>query len=203
MTTLIQKSKNKTLTFEIDDAGLLKKFKDKTGESEFHVPFEQISGNKAFIMQENKTALSIGILILALAIVLFVAYFYDTDIPLTSSLFWFVVATAILVYYFKTRTRKLLLFISGNKHIDFFSTLPTRKEVEDFIDVLINQRRVMMDAKYGQPNKLLDYSQQVSNFNWLLNSRIITKAEYDSKMNVLNELFNINQNPARIGFNSN
>lgn len=51
-------------------------------------------------------------------------------------------------------------------------------------------------------NKNLDFSQQLENLNWLINSRAISKKDYDLKVGELNALFSSPSGNNRIGFSS-
>ncbi len=72
-----------------------------------------------------------------------------------------------------------------------------------FIDLLIKKRNEYLDTRYGQPSKMLAYAPQLENFNWLVNARVINQQQYDEKVKLLNEFFNVNQHANKIGFSKN
>ena len=200
MTTLEQRVRFKTFKFEIDDAGLSKKITLRNGESEFHTPFEKITVNRSYLVQDNKTALVAGVLLLLISIIVFLASFSDKSIQAATALLWLAFSCIGFVAYFKTKERKLFLITSENATIEFYNDKPTKEMVNIFINELIKQRNIYLNSKYGQPSKRLEYTPQLDNFNWLLNTKVISKAEYDQKMAVLNSLFHANPGNNKIGF---
>jgi hypothetical protein len=203
MKTLEQISKSNTFKFEIDDAGLFRKVISKKSETEFHIPFEKISSNRSFVSLENKNGLWIGLVFLLLTIVLFVLSFKDNSIEKGSSAIWLTASVICFIVYFNSKEKKVLLFTTENKSIEFLGDKPSREIVDEFINELIKERNTTLNSKYGQPTKLLEFTPQLENFNWLLNARVISKAEYEQKVLALNSLFNSNSSNNQIGFASN
>lgn len=202
MKTLEQISKSNTFIFEIDDAGLFRKVINKKSETEFHIPFEKISSNRSFVNLENKNGLWIGLAFLLLTIVLFVLSFKDNSIEKGSSAIWLTASVICFIVYFNSKEKKVLLFTTENKSIEFIGDNPSREIVDEFINELIKERNTNLNSKYGQPTKLLEFTPQLENFNWLLNTRVISKAEYEQKVSALNSLFNSNSSNNQIGFAS-
>jgi hypothetical protein len=203
MKTLEQISKSNKFNFEIDDAGLLKKVKTNKSESEFHIPFEKITGNRSFVSLENKNGLWIGLAFLALSITLFAISFKYNSVEKESSIIWLFVAIICFIVYLTSKEKKILLFTTENKTIEFLGDKPSREAVDEFINEVIKERNIILNSKYGQPSKLLEFTPQLDNFNWLLNSRVISKVEYDQKVISLNSLFNANTSNTQIGFSPN
>ncbi len=200
MNTLTQKDHFQTFEFTIDDAGLLKKIRLKHGESEFHTPFEKITGNKIYIVQDSKLAMVLGVGFAILSLILFISSFSDKDIEKAAAPIWLAASLISFLVYVKTKKRKLFLNTSENQTIEFYNNKPSREEVDAFIKELIAQRNDYLNTKYGQPSKRLEFGQQIDNFNWLLNTRVISRGEYDEKVNTLNAMFNITPGDNKIGF---
>jgi hypothetical protein len=199
MIALIQKTRTRTLHFEIDDAGLLKKTIVKSGESEIHTPFEKITTNKSYVVEQNKISLVIGFLLLVVSIAVFITGFYDKNVERGAAAIWLLISAIAFYMYFKTRERKIFLITAENKLIEFYSDKPTPEAVSEFTNELIKKRNTYLNSKYGQPQKMLEYTPQLDNFNWLLNVRAISKLEYDEKVATLNAIFN-NAAGNKIGF---
>ena len=200
MKTLTQKDHFQTFDFTIDDAGLLKTIRLKHGESEFHTPFEKITGNKIYLVEDSKLAMVLGAGFALLSLILFISSFSNTDIEKVAAPIWLAASVISFLVYVKTKKRKLFLKTSENQTIEFYNDKPSREEVDAFIKELIEHRNDYLNTKYGQPSKRLEFGQQIENFNWLLNTRVISRVEYDEKVNTLNAMFNITPGENKIGF---
>ena len=200
---LKQKSFGRSIESSIDDAGLVQKIVTSSGESEYHFTYEEITTERVSFKEENTTIFAIAIAFgcmsgFGILITLSEAFRYQL-----LNLFLIIPTIGLFIYYLKAKKHKIHLFTTRNRVIEFFSNAQEKEEVKQFIEELLNQRNIFLFEKYGQPTRNLDYAQQLANLNWLLNSRAITKPQYDEKLQLLNSLFNINTPSKPIGFAAN
>lgn len=199
---LIQKSGLKTISFIIEDTGLLKKIKSKQVESEQHFPFEQIGTNRATLLDHNKGMFTIGIILAGIALITLISDLAGQDVEKMATPLWATFSAVFFVLYFRSRKKKLFLQMNDNRNIEFSAGKENLEEVSKFIENIISERNTYLISKYGLLNKNLDFSQQLENLNWLLNSRAISKKDYDLKVGELNALFSSSSGNNRIGFSS-
>jgi hypothetical protein len=203
MKTLEQKTYFQTATFTIDDTGLLRTFKGRTEESEYHFSFETITTNKSVVVEDKR-----GLLVLACAsaipaLIFMIAKFTSDSISFGAILFWMAVSGVLFYSYFKNRHKLLFIHTGDSKQLKFYAEKPSCEEVNAFAEQLIEARNAYLFSKYGQPTRHLDYASQLNNLNWLLNSRAVSKKVYDEKLNELNALFGHAPSNATIGFTTN
>lgn len=203
MKTLEQKTRVKIFRYEIDDSGLTKKTFSKSGDSEYHLPFEKITTNKIVKNYENKSALYIGLLLLGISIFVLLIQFFKHPVEEFAYLFWLFLSVISLGYYFFTKRTELCLVTTENKALDFIGDNPSKEAVTSFFEQLIDQRNTILKLKYSQPTKHLEYAQQVDTLNWLLNMKVVTRAEYEGKILELNSLFSNSSGNEKIGFSLN
>ncbi|OIQ97371.1 hypothetical protein GALL_206310 [mine drainage metagenome] len=197
--TLIQQGTFKTLNFTIDDTGLQFHKKRRESNIELHFAFEQIKTNKASEIDHNKFLLVCANIAAFFFLLFFIMSFSDRTIEGSTIIFWLVTSLAIFIIYFFSRSKKIYLYTTENKLIEFYADKPNENEVNEFIEELLNERTTYLVSKYGNPNRNLEYAPQLDNLNWLLNVKAITKSTYDEKIRELNSLFN-NISNSPIGF---
>lgn len=198
--TLIQRLGNKTKEFSIDDTGLLLFVKSKESEKELYYPFEVICTSKATILDHNKTTLVIAYIFAIITIIVFIAGFFDPTVEIIAAPIWALISIVLFIYYYKTKKKKTYLQTTDNRTIEFVIEDGPHDTVDNFIHELINERNTYLISKYGNINRHLEYNPQLENLNWLLNARVISKAQYDEKIQELNALFNGNSGTKSIGF---
>ncbi|HRH47637.1 MAG TPA: hypothetical protein PLP23_02725 [Panacibacter sp.] len=198
--SLEQKGMFETYNFLIDDAGLSVKHKKGKDISEYNIPYEKITANRYTHIDDNKTILFAGLIICVISAAVFTASITGQDVEPGAAVFWLVIGLIFLGYYFIIRKKRLIVVTTDNKAINFFQENPSIETVNEFINNLIEMRNKNLLDKYGKPNKLLEYSVQYDNLNWLLNTRAITKEIYEQQLQALNILFNQSSQNSTIGF---
>ena len=198
--SLEQKGMFETYNFLIDDAGLSVKHKKGKDISEYNIPYEKITANRYTHIDDNKTILFAGLIICVISAAVFTASITGQDVEPGAAVFWLVIGLIFLGYYFIIRKKRLIVVTTDNKAINFFQENPSIETVNEFINNLIEMRNKNLLDKYGRPNKLLEYSVQYDNLNWLLNTRAITKEIYEQQLQALNILFNQSSQNSTIGF---
>ncbi len=197
---LIQKTTFKTIEFTIDDTGLLFHRKSKNSEAELHFSFEQIKTNKVTEVDHNKLLVVTASIAALVAIIAFGARFSDETILPSTIFIWACISTALFIFYFQSRNRKIYLYTSDNNVIAFFANKKDIIDTNEFIEQLFHDRNLYLVSKYGNPNRNLDYTFQLNNLNWLLDTKALSKSSYDEKFRELNALFNNNLSKNPIGF---
>lgn len=198
--TLTQKVSFQTTVFSIEDTGLLIIQKAKQGETELHFPFEQIKTNKATVLDHNKGALTLAFAFAGIALFAFILGFIDKTIESMGAHWWLMISIILFIVYFKTKRKKIYLQTNENKIIEFHADKSNLHNVTIFIEQLLIERNTYLVSRYGNLNRNLEFGTQLDNLNWLLNSRAISKVQYDEKIQELNALFNGNTGSKPIGF---
>ena len=201
-TTLEQKNYFDTFIFSIEDAGVKKKTIKNNGTSEFQVSFEKITTTKKYNTNQNKPLLFLACIFFVAGLISFIASSSDSSVSATTTLIWLLLGGCCLFAYFKTRIYRIFLYTSDNTAFIFNRDKPSREEVENFIDNIIKKRNISLVAKYGNPNRNLQYASQLENLNWLLNIQAITLDDYNTKVGLLNSLFSTTSGKSNIGFAS-
>jgi hypothetical protein len=200
--TLQQKIGRQNTEYVIDDAGLKKVTHAKFGASEFHIPFEQIRTNKTFVLEQNKSCLGLAIFFAGIFLLTFIMGAMDM-VEATALPWWFAISISLFAIYYKSRAHKLYVETNDGKVIEFTLTKETHLIVTEFVDLMMQERNRYLISKYAQLNKNLEYGSQLENLNWLLNSRAMTKEQYDGKVSELNTLFHTTASNKPIGFATN
>jgi hypothetical protein len=190
-TQLIQNN----ISFNIEDAGIVKKTSSKNGVSELHYSFESITNNKVCALEDNKALLVIATI---MAVISIISFAYDgMDF---SALICFALSGLLYYLYYKTRVKKLYVSTSDGQPLFFVADNPNLEEVAAFVDAVYAARNVYLLSKYSNLTKHVDYASQLNNLNWLLNNRVLSKGQYDQKIEELNSLFNSPLGNKPIGF---
>ncbi|RTL58749.1 MAG: hypothetical protein EKK37_10510 [Sphingobacteriales bacterium] len=197
---LVQKSGNKTLTYTIDDTGLLVQTKSRSKESEIHFLFENVKTNKVVALDHNKALLTLACVFGGITLLVLFMAFFDNTIDRVTIPFWGLISLVLFVVYFKTKQRKLFLQTSEHRSIDFIISRKNEKTVNEFVDMLLQERNIYLVSKYAVLSRHVSYATQLENLNWLLNNKAYSKSQYDEKIKELNVLFNGHPNNNPIGF---
>jgi hypothetical protein len=196
---LEQKINGKSMSYIIDDAGLKRVIGAKYGASEYHMPFEQIKTNKSFVFEHNKSCLGLAIFFGALALFVLILGILDAAEP-TAFPVWSLISAGLFVIYYRSRGHKLFIETTDGNSLVFILTNQNSEAVIAFADLLIQARNKYLLSKYSQLNRNLEYGGQLENLNWLLNTRALTKEQYDAKVVELNTIFHTHTGNKPIGF---
>lgn len=197
--TLEQIINGKTMSYIIDDAGLKTVTGAKYGASEYHIPFEQVKTNKSFVFEHNKSCLGLAIFFGALALFVLILGILDVAEPSAFPI-WSLISAGLFVIYYRSRGHKLFIETTDGNSLVFILTNENNEEVIAFVELLIQARNKYLLSKYSQLNRNLEYGGQLENLNWLLNTRALSKEQYDAKVVELNTLFHTHTSNKPIGF---
>jgi hypothetical protein len=70
-----------------------------------------------------------------------------------------------------------------------FSNKPNTEAVDHFIEEILSRRKEYLAQRYTQFNRNLSFEPQYYNLNWLLETEVINKHEYDQKLAELNGIY--------------
>jgi hypothetical protein len=185
----------KNISIEIEDAGIIKKTTNKNGTSELNYSFESITNDRVYVLEDNKALLVFAVIMTILSIIIL-----GSNGPDSPSLVYLAIGGVFGYFYYKSRVRKLYLSTSDGQTLFLLADIPNRDDVVSFVETVYSARNRYLLSKYSTLTKHVDYASQLNNLNWLLNNRVLSKGEYDAKVQELNSLFNSTPGSTPIGF---
>lgn len=85
------------------------------------------------------------------------------------------------VLCFKAPMDNKLILSGSNSKLTFFLDSPSRKEVEEYTNKLIEISKLKLVNKYSRIDSDIPEEVYMEQLNWLLNSNIISLLEYENK----------------------
>lgn len=181
MDRLEQKKLIETRVFKLHDDRVEVKTKNRDTESTVFFKYEEINQNKYFVNQKSQPNYSMYVICRNLAIILLLCnvfgvledwrYFY---IFLCSGCVFFV------IHAFSV-TRLTGLDVDGDHELIFYSNIPDTETVDEFIETLYEKRNAYLKQTY-----FAGCNQDTENFDaildWLLEINVITRQEYDARI---------------------
>jgi hypothetical protein len=183
--------------FELTDSGLKMRYKSAFNSWEVVVKFEDL-GAEVVTHKKGTTAFLICFLGASLLSIYSAMAGSKTANPEGQ---WMIAVTALgfLLAYLVTYERSLFLVKFGDRSfVEFFIDKPSRRQVDDYIALVLKQRNDVLLAKYGELNPAFPYDQNRGNQTWLLNNGVITMEEYNERIDALDLMFN--KPVSKIGF---
>ncbi|GER58436.1 hypothetical protein ULMA_05440 [Patiriisocius marinus] len=154
----------------------------KFGNSnEIDIPFENIEGEKVSHKISNNNTLFFSVLVYIVAIALFISKINNGGDDQSVSLFWAVIATIILAFYWFNRDDFWKIKLTDNNYLYIHKNIPNKEIPENFINSLISKRNEYLKENYLIIDENLDYQSQLSNFKWLKSIGAISKIEFEEK----------------------
>lgn len=152
----------------------------KFGNSnEIDIPFENIEGEKVSHKISNNNTLFFSVLVYIVAIALFISKINNGGDDQSVSLFWAVIATIILAFYWFNRDDFWKIKLTDNNYLYIHKNIPNKEIPENFINSLISKRNEYLKENYLIIDENLDYQSQLSNFKWLKSIGAISKIEFE------------------------
>ena len=140
-----------------------------------------------------KNGLNVFLILAAFFIVASIGMHYDTSenkVDLFGQIFAILLIPLCIALYFLTYKRARYLTGQGvPQPIELFSNKPDTEAVDNFIDEILSRRKQFLAQRYMQFNRNLSFEPQYYNLNWLLETEVINKQEYDQKLAELNGLY--------------
>ena len=170
--------------FELSPEGISVRQKGLFNSNEYTLKYDGIGTKIVKSKSSKKTWLIISILLFLLATGLLIEKVPGGGITLALSILF-------LAIFFFTFKHSFFLATQDNKSaIEFLTYKPSKQELQEFINKIKNKRKDYLLDKYGQITKMLSYQEQYHSLLWLSDNDVITKEEYDNKLQQLNAMFN-------------
>jgi hypothetical protein len=188
--TLTQRNLLSKHFYELSPDGLQITEKGVSKSRDYFITYEDI-GTKVIKFNKGKKGWLIAALIFLVLTGLL--YFLQQNGGNTDKDGYLVYAALTIIcaiVYLSTYTRAFLLVtIDDSNPISFLTNNPSESELNEFIQLLKNERKKYLLEKYGTLSKLISYEQQFNTLNWLNRNEVLTKDEYSAKIEELNSLF--------------
>lgn len=175
--------------FEILDSKLRYKETKYGNEKEIFIPFESILPNKSSYVDKNYVLLGVSICFLLITIWIYNMRFEGRNNDNSSYFIWLFLSVITFLFYIITQKNFWKINLLDLNFIFIFKNEPSSKEAIDFIENLYVKRNVFLNEMYGDIDKNLQYEHQLSNIKWLRIMEVITKEEYEKKIDQLNEIY--------------
>lgn len=188
----------KTKEFKIVENGV-RYFEKGPGNSlEGLYRFEDIGTDKISQKITKKGWLYGAIFLFLLSVILFVDELGGSDVESGAGLFYFSFAIVCLGLYFFTSADYMYLTGDNMAPIQFFRSKPNPENVENFIDEVLNARKIYLKNKYAKVDPDIPAQDQIYSFINLREQGIITKEEFENLKNDLGDIDNKIKQP--VGF---
>ncbi len=199
MNHFIQKRFLKSREVVIKETKIRYKVSSYGKSSEVSIPYENIEGEVLESSSANNILLVISSTTFLLTLATLFKFINDSEAYKFTLLFWIVLSSILFLFYWMSVEKIKKILLSNNSHIVLFQYVPSEKETNDFIDLLIHTRNEYLSKKYGQIDPKLNYDSQLANLRWLNSIGVYTNNEFDEKYDELKK----SDSPKRsdIGFN--
>jgi hypothetical protein len=194
--TLVQKTGPVTVTYTLEDSGLLVRTQANRKFSEIAFSFEQLRTNRTTIVKHQ-----VGLLI-AFCFTSFVALLAIASNAGSYIGLWIAIASVFGICYFKTRTQVLVVQTTEEVPLEFHAVAREMQAAEAFLELVFAARTVYLISRWGKISPHLEYNGQLENLNWLLSNRIMPKEQYDEKIAELDALFDSQRSKLPFDFSS-
>jgi hypothetical protein len=183
-TRLIQKNKFSKKEFILDDKFLHIKTVDIREKKEYSLKLDSI-GNQVSYMTENLIIKKIVVPIFFLIpVICIVSYLIDNQSMDIGILFFNIILWNIMALFFLLKPGKKETYIAGGHNmITFYQDLPSKDEVDNFVNKVIKKSNNYVRLKYMKVDPDVPEETQMGIYQWLLNSEFITDEEYESLKN--------------------
>jgi hypothetical protein len=188
--------------FTVEDTGL-QVVTTKRGKpyTSFDVRFEDITTNKQVLRIDNQIYLAVAALwLLATGSMYLMALEENNNV----TAFFLLILPGFLpvAAYFYFKKTVLHLFTRTGKQVKFFYSPREAKKTDAFLEQLFSRRSEYLKQRYGTANKHLPYATQFDWLSFLLTEKVISLADYESRIEALNQLFSGQSTASRIGFSA-
>jgi len=166
--------------FEIFEKEIKVKIRKSYEQTEWTIPFEELGFKKVY--QSNPRTLNYIVvsIILMILLIMTIVFFVqknsmDSETYYVNLFLWGLLAT---IFFFVGKKNELFL-TGGQNSLAFLRDRPSEKQVELFVEKLIESAKTYLKKKYTRIDKDLSEEIQLNNFYWLKNIEIITDEEYE------------------------
>ena len=183
---------------EIKENKVFYKSSKLSNESEVNVPFEELTNFKESHIISNFYVLLASVFLLLFSLVSIISR-NDKD---SDPRVWKCLTISFLIssfVYYVTRENLWKIKVQNGTYLFVYKNIPNKNEVNNFIQLLFEQRDQYLKETYSELNRNVSYEAQLNNLQWLKKVEAINKAEYEKKLEELNSLLNLKQKVV-IGF---
>jgi len=183
---------------EIKENKVFYKSSKLNDESEVNVPFEELTNFKESHIISNFYVLLASVFLLLFSLVSIISR-NDKD---SDPRVWKCLTISFLIssfVYYVTRENLWKIKVQNDTYLFVYKNIPNKNEVNNFIQLLFEQRDQYLKETYSELNRNVSYEAQLNNLQWLKKVEAINKAEYEKKLEELNSLLNLKQKVV-IGF---
>jgi len=183
---------------EIKENKVFYKSSKLSNESEVNVPFEELTNFKESHIISNFYVLLASVFLLLFSLVSIITR-NDKD---SDPRVWKCLTISFLIssfVYYVTRENLWKIKVQNGTYLFVYKNIPNKNEVNNFIQLLFEQRDQYLKETYSELNRNVSYEAQLNNLQWLKKVEAINKAEYEKKLEELNSLLNLKQKVV-IGF---
>lgn len=164
--------------FEIDDSGVKIIEKSPGNYQEYHASFDEIGFERATEKKSTRGWLYVSLFFLLLATSHFIDIIsggkFDKD-----SMFA-VLLIALTTYGIFLYTSKNCVYIVGSfVQLELFRNKPSIKEVDEFVEKILEARRTYLRNKYAKVDKYKSLENQLCDFSRLKDEKVISEEEYE------------------------
>ncbi|WP_405399078.1 hypothetical protein [Maribacter sp. Asnod2-G09] len=168
----------------INETELHIKEKYLLSSTEKTIDIEYIGHQKSVVTHSRKGLNIIGIFFVFIAITCWIVpFFEETPNEKLDILVWGGLFMLLLGFVCFKAPMNNTITLSGGYELRFFLDSPSRKEVEIFVDGLINLSKEKIKNKYSRIDADLPEETFMNQLSWLLNNKFISEKEYIEKKN--------------------
>ena len=192
--TLRQRRFFLTKAFEISNKSLKVKISTPISSVEDEIDFENIS-TKYSRKKLPKTVWLIfsALAFIAILIAIFSHFLDKNGSSISDIMFYVVLFIAFITLLYLTYENEIIVPLYIGKSLSFYSNSPSKKEVDDFIELLKVEHKNYLLRRYGEHSVYLTEEQMSNNLKWLWERKVITDDELQSLREKILEKPNNNQ----------
>lgn len=166
-------------SFILVDDGVHVKEAEWFSSREFEVPFEIIADERHDKMIYSKSWLGITILFLVLCIITAVAELSGDGDSVEKGAYIFYGGIALFcVVIVALSRRKLLIYGGEDGPLAFYSGLPSKEQLEAFIEEIGVRKRSYLLGKYAYDEQSLSKADELAKIGWLKDQGVLSEAEF-------------------------
>jgi hypothetical protein len=167
--------------FKIFEKEVTVKIRKNYEQTEWTIPFEELGFKKVY--QSNpKTLNYIVVSVVTVFLLVMTSVFFFQKNSIDSATYYvnlFLWGLIAIIFSFVGKKNELFL-TGGQTSLAFLRDRPSEKQVDQFIEKLIESAKKHLKKKYTRIDKDLSEEIQLNNFYWLRNIEIITDEEYEA-----------------------
>jgi hypothetical protein len=177
-----QKRTFSSRNFILDNQYLSIEQKSLKEEKSWKVRLDKVGNQKFYVKESKKPGIIATIILWTICILITIPFIFysnhtkDDAIP-------FVFLEAIFgfggLFFVLKKTKNEIMIIGGEQNISFFNDKKYEKEVEEFVDLVINCANKYILEKYAKIDPDIPEDTQMNIFRWLRDRELLKESEYE------------------------